>query len=116
MFNRAISSSEILIPFGYELTLRSAWIVNPLLVWVLAIRLTITSRVSKGRPRQLSVMWQNIRCSILFHLLVPLGKWHTAISSPPSLANFSHSTFHRRHRLPFEPPPSAVISNRRALG
>src|SRR5712692_8306359 len=68
MFNRAISSSEILIPFGYELTLRSAWIVKPLLVWVLAIRLTITSRVSNGRPRQLAVMWQNMQCSILFHI------------------------------------------------
>ena len=26
------------------------------------------------RPRQLLVMWQNIRCSILFHLLVRGGK------------------------------------------
>ena len=24
-------------------------------------------------------MWQNIRCSILGHLLVPGGKWHTEI-------------------------------------
>src|SRR6266699_6700867 len=49
---------------------------------------------------------------ILFHLLVPGGKWHTEIRSPISSANRCNSTFHRRHRLPFDPPPSAVISNR----
>ena len=31
-------------------------------------------------------------------------------------ANFCNSTFHSRLRLPFEPPPSAVISNRLASG
>ena len=30
-------------------------------------------RSVKGRPRQFCVMWQNIRCSILFHLDVPGG-------------------------------------------
>ena len=37
-------------------------------------KLTITARLNSGRPRQFSVIWQNIRCSILFHLLVPGGK------------------------------------------
>src|SRR2546427_4720551 len=59
-------------------------------------------------------MWQNIRCSILFHLLVPGGKWHTEMPSPLSLANRCNSTFHRRQRLPFEPPPSAVIRDRKS--
>ena len=27
-----------------------------------------TSWLIRGRPRQFCVMWQNIRCSILFHL------------------------------------------------
>ena len=34
--------------------------------------------VSKERATApVLVMWQNMRCSILFHLLVPGGKWHT---------------------------------------
>ena len=41
--------------------------------------LTTTAWLSRGLPRQFSVMWQNILCSILFHLLVPGGKWHTVI-------------------------------------
>ena len=43
-------------------------------VRVLQMRFTTTARLSSGRPRQFSVMWQNIRCSIRFHLLVPGGK------------------------------------------
>ena len=35
-----------------------------------------------GRPRQFIVMNENSRCSILFHLLVPGGKWLTRIASP----------------------------------
>ena len=50
---------------------------SPASVVVLPIRLTTTSWLTSGRPRQFWVMWQNIRCSILFHLLVPGGKWHT---------------------------------------
>ena len=30
-------------------------------------------RLVSGRPRQFCVMWQNRRCSILFHLDVPGG-------------------------------------------
>ena len=29
--------------------------------------------IVSGRPRQFCVMWQNMRCSILFHLDVPGG-------------------------------------------
>jgi len=32
---------------------------------------TASSAVISGRARQVRVMWQNSRCSILFHLLVP---------------------------------------------
>src|SRR3954453_4327815 len=46
---------------------------SPASVVVPPIRLTTTSRLTKGRPRQLLVMWQTIRCSILFHLLVSGG-------------------------------------------
>ena len=41
---------------------------------VLAMRLTTVARLSKGRPRQFLVTNENIRCSILFHLLVLGGK------------------------------------------
>ena len=39
-----------------------------------AIRLTIVASSVSGLPRQLMVMKENSRCSILFHLLVPGGK------------------------------------------
>ena len=32
-------------------------------------------------------MWQNMRCSILFHLLAPGGKWRTEMASPSSSAS-----------------------------
>src|SRR5262245_12065719 len=51
------------------------------------MRLTTTTRLTSGRPRQFSVMWQNIRCSILFHWLVPGGKWHTEMPRPVSSAS-----------------------------
>ena len=43
-------------------------------------------------------MWQNSRCSILFHLLVPGGKWHTVIASPVSAASAASWSFQSRHR------------------
>jgi hypothetical protein len=41
------------------------------------MRLTIVSLVRSGLPRQLIEMNENRRCSTLFHLLVPGGKWLT---------------------------------------
>ena len=61
-------------------------------------------------------MWQNSRCSILFHLLVPGGKWQTEISKPVSFARRCISNFHRRTLAPLLPPLSAVINNWLALG
>src|ERR1700677_4122818 len=77
---------------------------------------TITSWLIKGLPRQLIEMWENKRCSILFHLLVPGGRWHTVIARPVSAASAASSVFHCRVRYPLEPPPSALISRRVALG
>ena len=57
-------------------------------------------------------MCENSRCSILFHLLVPGGKWQTVTSRPVSSANPWSSTFQSRTRDPLLPPPSAQISNR----
>ena len=71
----------------------SALILKPLRVVVLPIKLTITSCVNNGFPRQFCVIYANIRCSILFHLLVPGGKWLTATFSPVSLANCWSSRF-----------------------
>ena len=44
------------------------------------------------------------------------GAFRATTRSPVASANFCNSTFHSRLRLPFEPPPSAVISNRCACG
>src|SRR5206468_12805604 len=44
------------------------------------------------------------RCSFLFHLLVPGGRWLTTISRPSSLASFCSSRFHSRTREPLLPP------------
>jgi hypothetical protein len=46
---------------------------------------------TSGRPRQLAEMWLNSRCSILFHLEVPGGKWHTVTCRPISAANRASS-------------------------
>src|ERR1017187_10446704 len=57
-----------------------------------------------------------MRCSILFHLLVPGGKWQTETAIPVSSANLCRATFHSLVLLPLLPPPSAIISNSRAFG
>ena len=89
----------------------SAWTLSPVLVVVAAMVLTMTSWLVSGRPRQFIEMRENRRCSILFHLLVPGGKWQTVICSPVWAARAASSVFHRRVRYPLEPPPSAVISS-----
>src|SRR5260221_9926085 len=61
-------------------------------------------------------MKEKRRCSILFHLLVPGGRWLTTMSMPSWLASFCSSRFHSRTRDPLLPPPSAVISNRGGVG
>ena len=55
------------------------------------------------------VMKANSRCSILFHLLVPGGRWVTVIFRPVSLARRCNSRFHSRTRGPLLPPQSAVM-------
>src|ERR1019366_7045210 len=57
----------------------SEWTLSPVVVRVAAIRLTMTSRLISGLPRQFWVIREKRRCSILFHLLVPGGKWQTAM-------------------------------------
>jgi hypothetical protein len=41
---------------------------------VAAMVLTMTSWLVSGRPRQFIVIWENSRCSTLFHFDVPGGK------------------------------------------
>src|SRR5205807_10383595 len=110
------SASDTLIPGWYTRLSNSECTFSPLVVVVAAIRLTMTSRLIRGFPRQFCVMKENNRCSILFHLLVPGGKWLTAMCRPVSSASFCSSTFHNRRREPLLPPESAVISSRLALG
>src|SRR5271165_430230 len=45
-------------------------------------------------------MKEKSRCSILFHLLVPGGRWLTMMSRPSWLASFWSSRFHSRTREP----------------
>jgi hypothetical protein len=61
-------------------------------------------------------MKENSGCSILFHLLVPGGKWQTVMESSVSSARFCNSNFHNRKRGPLLPPASAVISSFFAAG
>ncbi len=61
-------------------------------------------------------MKEDNRCSILFHLLVPGGKWQTEMERPVLSASVCSSTFHSRSRDPLLPPPSAVISRPFATG
>src|SRR5262249_20387989 len=110
------SSSGTLRPFTYFVASNSAYTFSPASVVVALIRLTTTSYVSSGWPCQFRVTWQNSRCSLLFHLLVPGGRWPTSISSPVALLSACSCTFHSRLRLLLLPPLSAVISTRVARG
>jgi hypothetical protein len=91
------------------------WTVSPVVVAVLLIRSTMTWWVERARPRQLRVIWENSRCSILFHLLVPGGRWQTVTCRPVSAAKAASSIFQARVRLPLEPPLSAQMSSCPAL-
>ena len=57
-------------------------------------------------------VWEKIRCSILFPLLVPGGRWHTVMAGPVSVARPASLVFHNLVRYPFDPPPSRAISSR----
>ena len=94
----------------------SAWTFNPLRVVVAAMVCTITSWLVRGRPRQFMEMWEKSLCSILFHLDVPGGRWHTVIRRPVRVARAASSVLNIRVREPLEPPPSALISSPVARG
>jgi hypothetical protein len=71
---------------------------SPVWVVVAAINSTTTSWETSGRPRQLTEIALNSRCSTLFHFDVPGGKWHTVTASPVSAANRASSAFHNLTR------------------
>ena len=48
----------------------SACTLSPVRVVVAAMLCTMTSWLVRGRPRQFMEMWENNRCSILFHFEV----------------------------------------------
>src|SRR5712691_3755258 len=78
--------------------------------------LMMTSWLVSGRARQFLEIWENSRCSILFHLEVPGGKWQQVISSPVWAARAARPVFHAPAWYPLDPPASAVTSSRRAPG
>ena len=94
----------------------SACTASPVAVVVAAIVFTITSWLVSGRPRQFMVIWLNSRCSILFHLEVPGGKWQQVISRPVWAARAASPAFHALFVYPLEPPESQVTSSRGASG
>src|SRR4030042_6960984 len=83
---------------------------SPDLVRVDAMRFTIVARLTSGFPRQFMAMWEKRRCSILFHLLVPGGKWQTVTARPVRLAKRCNSHLHNRSPGPLLPPASAGIN------
>ena len=100
---------------GYSLSSIRDWIFRPVRAVVAAMNSTMALWLIKWRPRRFLVMWRNMRCSILFHLLVPGGKWQIEAFRPISSARGCSSNFRSRLRLMWEPPPSAVIRSLRAL-
>ena len=80
------------------------------------MRLTIVSYVRSGRPRQLMEMKEKSRCSILFHLLVPGGKWLTRNDRPSLSASCCNEYFQARARTLLLPPASAVMKTSRVSG
>jgi len=71
---------------------------SPVLVVVAAMVSRMTWWLVSGRARQLRVIWETSRCSILFHLEVPGGKCSTVISRPVSAASPASPAFHARVR------------------
>jgi hypothetical protein len=63
----------ILMPFAQVLVSSAHSTLSPALVVVAAISSTTAAVLVRGLARQFCVMWQNRRCSILFHLDVPGG-------------------------------------------
>ena len=90
--------------------------VRPVRVVTALMVLMMTSWLASGRPRQARVIWENSRCSILFHLDVPGGKWQTVISRPVSRASAAIPAFQARFARPLLPPASQQISSRPAAG
>src|SRR5712692_5899175 len=109
-------ASEIFTPLAYLFSSSSARTVSPVVVVVAAISCTMVLKLRKGLPRQFIVMKEKSRCSILFHLLVPGGRWHTVMGTRIVLASSCNSTFHSRTRCPLLPPPSAVTIRHEVLG
>ena len=72
--------------------------MRPVLVVVAAMVLTMTSWLVRGLPRQFIEIWENSRCSILFHFEVPGGRWQTVMVRPVDSASSASSVFHSRVR------------------
>src|SRR2546425_2143268 len=90
-------------PFGYVPRSNSHRTRRPVAVRVAQIRFTITARLTSGCPRQLRLMYENSRCSIVFHLLVPGGKWQVVMVRPVRLASCCSSMrLSARHPLNLE--------------
>ena len=81
---------------------------NPVFVVNAPINCTTVSQPTSGCPFQFIDMFENKRCSILFHLLVPGGKWQTVTSISSSFGNYCNDVFQSLVLELLLPPPSAV--------
>ena len=79
-------------------------------------RLCIDQPIPIEGPRQVRVLRQNSRRSLLFHFDVPGGKWQAVTCRPVSAARTASWSFHVWCRQSPEPPASQVTSSRRAPG
>jgi hypothetical protein len=70
-----MSAADTLFPIGYLRRSSRARTTSPPRFVVFEMRFTTVSYERNGRPRQLTEMKEKSRCSTLFHLLVPGGKW-----------------------------------------
>jgi hypothetical protein len=66
---------------------RNRFDMQPLFGFEALIMFTTVSKLTSGSPFQFRLMKENIRCSILFHLLAPGGYWPTTMSNPASSLN-----------------------------
>jgi len=77
--------------------------ISPVVVVVaLMVSMTTSCEVS-GRGRQLRLIAENSRCSILFQLDVPGGRWQTVMQRPVSVAGAASSVFPQPQPRPVGP-------------
>ena len=74
------------------------------------------AKLMRGLPLHFLFINENNLCSILFHLLMPEGKYDTFSVRPKSFDSSCDFTFHNFTRTPLLSPESAVMYMRSSCG